>query len=142
MDLYDRGDHVAQKDRSWCVGASMQMMANIIGRGRPDRTRGTQRELYDLRAVGEPLGRAPPRRVDDRLGRGLTQLGYGPYGELSATGKAQALRIAARQMRYTGKPVGLPVRRGPAHAWVMSGFRATGDPAYTDDFEVTGGPDC
>ncbi len=44
--------------------------------------------------------------------------------------------MAARQMRFTGKPVGLLVWRG-AHAWVMSGFKATADPAYTDDFEVT-----
>ena len=44
--------------------------------------------------------------------------------------------MAARQMRLTGKPVGLLVWRG-AHAWVMSGFKATADPAYTDDFDVT-----
>jgi hypothetical protein len=30
-------------------------------------------------------------------------------------------------MRKTGKPVGLLMWRG-RHAWVMSGFRATGDP--------------
>jgi hypothetical protein len=30
-------------------------------------------------------------------------------------------------MRRTGKPVGLLMWRG-RHAWVMSGFRATGDP--------------
>ena len=34
---------------------------------------------------------------------------------------------AAKAMRQTGKPVGLLMWRG-RHAWVMSGFRATGDP--------------
>jgi hypothetical protein len=136
MDLYDRGDHVPQFDKSWCVGASMQMMANMIEGGRPDRTRQTQRQLYDLaRDVSPWIERRPGASTYGWAG-GLTQLGYGPYGELSATGRAQALRIAARQMRYTGKPVGLLVWRG-RHAWVMSGFRASADPAYTDDFEVT-----
>lgn len=39
-------------------------------------------------------------------------------------------------MRRTGRPVGLLVWGG-RHAWVMSGFRATADPAVTDDFRVT-----
>jgi hypothetical protein len=136
MDLYRRGDHVAQYDKSWCVGASMQMMVNIIGRGRPDRTRGTQRGLYDLAREVSPWVERRPGASTYGWAGGLTEMGYGPYGELSATGKAQALRIAARQMRYTRKPVGLLVWKG-RHAWVMSGFRATGDPAYTDDFDVT-----
>ncbi len=34
---------------------------------------------------------------------------------------------AAKAMRQTGKPVGLLMWRG-RHAWVMSGFRANGDP--------------
>ena len=36
----------------------------------------------------------------------------------------------------TGRPVGLLVWRG-RHAWVMSGFEATGNPASTGDFRVT-----
>jgi hypothetical protein len=39
-------------------------------------------------------------------------------------------------MRLTGKPVGLLVWAG-AHAWVMSGFKATADPLLTDDYTVT-----
>jgi hypothetical protein len=67
---------------------------------------------------------------------GLELLGYGPYEELAARSRAGALRIAARQMRLTGKPVGLLVWGGD-HAWVMSGFRATADPAVTDDYDVS-----
>jgi len=36
----------------------------------------------------------------------------------------------------SGRPVGLLVWTG-AHSWVMSGFKATADPALTDDFVVT-----
>ncbi|MET0772354.1 MAG: hypothetical protein ABWZ82_04660, partial [Candidatus Limnocylindrales bacterium] len=136
MDLYRRGDHVRQFTSSWCVGASMQMMINIIEGGRPDRSRRTQKDLYDLAREVSPWEERRPGASTYGWAGGLTELGHGPYGELSAPGKQEALRIAARQMRYTRKPVGLLVWRG-RHAWVMSGFRATADPAYTDDFEVT-----
>jgi hypothetical protein len=136
MDLYKRGDHVGQYTGSWCVGASMQMMINMIEGGRPDRSRKTQKELYDLARDVSPWVETRPGASTYGWAGGLTELGHGPYTELSATGKQAALRIAARQMRYTRKPVGLLVWRG-RHAWVMSGFRATADPAYTDDFEVT-----
>ncbi len=136
MDLYDRGDHVAQYTASWCVGASMQMMINIIEEGRPDRTRRTQEELYDLAREVSPWVERRPGASTVGWAGGLTELGHGPYGELAAAGRQEALRIAARQMRHTRKPVGLLVWRG-RHAWVMSGFRATADPAWTDGFEVT-----
>ncbi len=47
------------------------------------------------------------------------------------------MRMAARAMRETGKPVGLLMWQG-RHAWVMSGFRATADPRISRDFRVTG----
>ena len=136
MDLYRRGDHVRQYTGSWCVGASMQMMINMIESGRPNRSRRTQRDLYDLARDVSPWVERRPGASTYGWAGGLTELGHGPYSELSAPGKQEALRIAARQMRYTRKPVGLLVWSG-RHAWVMSGFRATADPAYTDKFEVT-----
>ena len=48
----------------------------------------------------------------------------------------EALTAAAKAIRRTGKPVGLLVWGG-RHAWVMSGFRATGDPATEEDARVT-----
>ncbi len=47
-----------------------------------------------------------------------------------------SLRLAAKRMRATRKPVGLLVLRG-GHAWVMTGFEATRDPGRTDNFRVT-----
>ena len=61
---------------------------------------------------------------------GLNILGAGPYKLVGATTIDEALLTAARAMRQTGKPVGLLMWRG-RHAWVMSGFRATGDPLVT-----------
>jgi hypothetical protein len=136
MDLYDPGDHVPQYDGSWCVGSSMQMMINIIERGRPDRSRRTQKRMYDLARDVSPWVERRPGASTYGWAGGLTELGFGPYGEISSRWKGQALRLAARQMRFTGKPVGLLVWSG-RHAWVMSGFRATADPAYTEDFDVT-----
>ena len=65
----------------------------------------------------------------------LNTNGYGPYEVSRARTRTKAIRMAARAIRMTGRPVGLVIWRG-AHSWVMSGFTATADPAYTDDFEV------
>jgi len=136
MDLYRRNDHVPQYNASWCVGASMQMMINLMEPGKPDRTKSTQKGLYDLARDISPWVETRPGASVLGWAEGLGEQGYGSFVEMSSESRAEALRIAARQMRLTRKPVGLLVWRG-AHAWVMSGFKATGDPAYTDDFEVT-----
>ena len=67
---------------------------------------------------------------------GLNDLGAGPYRLVGTTTLDEALELAAKAIRTTGKPVGLLVWRG-RHAWVMSGFKATADPLKTDDFDVT-----
>jgi hypothetical protein len=136
LDLYDGTDHVGQYDAAWCVPASMQMMINLMADGTPDRTRGTQRELYELARTWSPwlIGR-PGASTHGWIG-GLEALGYGDWADMALDTRQEALQVAARQMRLTRKPVGLLVWNGK-HAWVMSGFRATADPAYTDDFRVT-----
>ena len=58
---------------------------------------------------------------------GLSLQGAGPYKVVGADSLDEAMLVAARAMRRTGRPVGLLVWRG-RHAWVMSGFQATGDP--------------
>jgi hypothetical protein len=129
LDLGSRSDFVAQTNFVQCVGASMQMMLNMIN-GEEDRTAATQLELQQLaRALS---GRRPDG--DERQGAsvrgwaaGLTLLGAGPYRLAGLATIEEALLTAAKAMRLTGKPVGLLMWRG-RHAWVMSGFRATGDP--------------
>ena len=48
----------------------------------------------------------------------------------------RALRSAVRNLRRTNLPVGITVARGN-HAWVLTGFEATADPAVTSRFKVT-----
>ncbi|HET7728126.1 MAG TPA: hypothetical protein VFK54_12465 [Candidatus Limnocylindrales bacterium] len=138
LALHEPGDYVAQTNFVQCVGASMQMMLNMIEPG-ADRTAREQLRLQNL-------ARAWSGRRPDGITRqgasvrgwaaGLNIEGAGPYRLVGERTLEDALRTAARAIRETGRPVGLLVWRG-RHAWVMSGFRATADPALTDDFEVT-----
>lgn len=129
LDVGTRADFVAQTNFVQCVGASMQMMLNMI-QETDDRSAATQLELQQL--ARQWSGRRPDgitRQGASVRGwaTGLTILGAGPYHLVGTTTIEEALLTAAKAMRQTGKPVGLLMWRG-RHAWVMSGFRATGDP--------------
>lgn len=138
VDLARRADFVAQTNFVQCVGASMQMMLNIIG-AKDDRTARTQLQLQNLaRDLSGPARTGFQRQGASVRGwfAGLNQLGAGPYRLIGTATIDEALHFAARAMRQTGKPVGLLVWSG-RHAWVMSGFQASADPRRTDDFTVT-----
>jgi hypothetical protein len=138
LDVSHRGDFVAQTNFVQCVGASMQMMLNMIEPG-ADRTAATQLELQQLarRWSGtRPDGRQRQGASVRGWAAGLNILGGGPYRLVGEETLAQAVKTAARAIAVTGRPVGLLVWRG-RHAWVMSGFVATADPRVTDDFRVT-----
>ncbi len=138
VDVAERSDFVAQTNFVQCVGASMQMMINMIEPGR-DRTAKTQSRLQDLARAwsgARPDGGERQGASVRGWSAGLNVLGAGPYRLVGETTLQEALRTAARAIAATGKPVGLLVWRG-RHAWVMSGFSATADPLATDDFEVT-----
>jgi hypothetical protein len=129
---------VAQRNLVQCVGASMQMMLNIMN-VRDDRTAAGQRRLQQLaRGLSGPTRAGFQRKGAGVRGwsAGLNELGAGPYRIVGAATLEEALRLAAGSIRETGKPVGLLVWGG-RHAWVMSGFQATADPRRTSDFEVT-----
>jgi hypothetical protein len=138
LDLGARGDFVAQTNFVQCVGASMQMMLNMIEPGR-DRTARTQLRLQKLaRGRSGPRPDGSQRQGASVVGwaSGLNTEGAGPYRLAGARSIGEAMQIAARAMRQTGRPVGLLMWHG-RHAWVMSGFKATADPLLTDDFKVT-----
>jgi len=137
IDLADPNDFVAQTNFVQCVGASMQMMLNILGGS--DRTAKTQ---LRLQKIARDLS-GPTREGFERKGAsvrgwtdGLNVLGAGPYRLVGTDTIDEAMRVAAMSIRRTGRPVGLLVWAG-RHAWVMSGFQATADPRRTDDFRVT-----
>ena len=129
LDLGTHSDYVAQNNLVQCVGASMQMMLNMIEPG-ADRTAKTQLRLQKI------ARKWSPPRLDGGVRKGASVVGWatglslqgaGPYKVVGADSLDEAMLVAARAMRRTGRPVGLLVWRG-RHAWVMSGFEATGDP--------------
>jgi hypothetical protein len=129
LDLGRRADYVGQTNLVQCVGASMQMMLNMMTT-RDDRSAATQLRLQKLaRAWSGPSRNGRIRKGASVRGwaRGLTMEGGGPYQVVGKDTVQEALLAAARAMRTTGRPVGLLVWRG-RHAWVMSGFHATRDP--------------
>jgi hypothetical protein len=133
IDLGARSDFVPQTTFVQCVGASMQMMLNMIRPG-ADHSAATQRRLQALARAGSP----PAPDGFERQGAsvvgwmtGLNRLGVGPYVLVGTDTLDEALLAAARAIRLTGKPVGLLMWHG-RHAWVMSGFRATSDPLAPD----------
>jgi hypothetical protein len=142
IDLYQDGDFVSQTNLSQCVGASMQMMLNMIG-PTDDRTAETQRRFFDLARAAWSERVMATYGAGDREGAapsgwatGLNTLGVGPYRVTSTDSIEGAVRLAALGIRSTGRPVGLLVWHG-AHAWVMSGFEATADPALDPEAVIT-----
>ena len=137
VNVAERADFVAQTNFVQCVGASMQMMLNMIEPGR-DRSATTQLKLQKLArswSGSRPDGRERQGASVRGWAAGLNILGAGPYKLVGEATLEAALRTAARAIAATGKPVGLLVWQG-RHAWVMTGFSATADPA-SDAFTVT-----
>ena len=136
MNLYHRGDFATQVTKVYCVPGAMQTMMNVMDEGATKASKRVQDRLHRLarrlstdRLRGE--GSEP-----EGWARGLEQLGYGRFKVVAAAARERAIKVAAMAIRRTNRPVGLLVWRG-AHAWVMTGFKATADPALTDDFRVT-----
>jgi hypothetical protein len=126
QDVARRGDFVPQTNFVQCVGASLQMMVNMLEPGR-DRS---AKEQLRLQKLARKL--SPPRR-DGTIRQGASVRGWvkvlrrevdQPYRLVGADTLNQAVKMAARAIVRTGAPVGLLVWRG-RHAWVMSGFTST-----------------
>lgn len=134
MNLYRKGDFVAQYTFEWCVGASLQMALNL-STDASRTTRADQQRLWEMARdrSDSPFGGANPRGWT----AALNDLGVGPYQLVSFPSFESAVDAAAAAIRATDRPVGLVMWRG-RHAWVMSGFEASADPARFDDVEVTG----
>ena len=135
MDLYRSGDFVSEMNKVSCVPAAMQTMINIMSPG-ADTSVATQQRLYALARKLSPPTLTGPGAEPEGWAKGLSRLGFGPYVVDVQPTRTAAIRAAARALRLTGRPVGILAWRG-AHSWVMSGFKATADPALTDSFTVT-----
>ena len=137
IDLYSKGSFATQYRWTWCVGASSQAMLNLI-RGTSDTSFARQKTLvkYAMKHDGFPnsdTGGSDATGWSNALNH---YGGGGTYHVVMSTNFRRAVRHAVKALRRTGKPVGLLVMGG-RHAWVLSGFDATADPAATNNFEVT-----
>lgn len=134
MNLYGKGDYVAQFTFEWCVGASVQMTLNMATKG-SHTTRAEQERIWEMARDRSfsPFGGANPRGWTAVL----NHLDVGPYVLVSLPTFDDALTVAAKAIRDTDRPVGLVMWRG-RHAWMMSGFESTADPRAFDEFDVTG----
>lgn len=137
FNLYRSSAFSTQRTNVWCIAAGVQMMRNLI-KGESDHSSATQKRYYDDARANDRFEnwRFPGSDAQGWAAALRTYTGVSHYAWHADTTYRDAIRSAARQIRRTGKPVGLMVSRG-GHAWVMTGFRATADPAVTDDYEVT-----
>ncbi len=125
FDLASPHEFVAQTNFVQCVGASMQMMLNMI-HGSADRTAETQLSLENLARRLSPRPRDGFARQGASVigwAAGLTSAGGGPYRLAGLDSIGEAMQVAAEAIVETGRPVGLLMWHG-RHAWVMSGFEA------------------
>jgi hypothetical protein len=136
-DLYRDGVFTTQKTITWCTAASTQLMLNIALH-QQDHSRASQQRYiryehhHDLYAPDEARG-------SDPLGWASAVNhfeGGNDYAAATSMTFGDAIGHAAGRLRLKGKPVGLLVKKGH-HAWVMTGFSATADPATTESFSVT-----
>jgi len=136
VNLYRNGTFTTQKSWLWCTAAGVQIVRNIVDR-KTDHTTAAQRRYFDwmrarnrydlpLSAGVDPAGWTAGLRhfVDDR------------YRLVSSRSFDAALRSAVTRLRMTNLPVALTVSHGN-HGWILTGFRATADPAKTSSFTVT-----
>ena len=98
MNLYRKGDYVAQFTFEWCVGASLQMALNMA----TDASRTSRKDQQRLWAMAQarsssPFGGANPRGWT----AALNDLGIGPYELVSIPTFEGALQVAARAIRET-----------------------------------------
>ena len=122
------------KDYS-CVGATIQITVNLVN-NRRDRSKRRQLTYLDY-AQQNSLYSVTDQGADaEGWAKALIYWGAGDYGWSADSTIQAALKNAAQQLRATGKAVGLLTFRG-GHAWLMTGFESTADPALTSDFTVT-----
>jgi hypothetical protein len=135
MSMYRDSAWSKQVTNTWCVGASVQMMLNVVD-GTSDHSASAQ-GIYVAHGYSHSRYVARAGTEVDGWANALTAYGAGSYSVVAYPSFDAAIKAAATRMRVTGKPVGLVVMEGH-HAWVMAGFTSTGsDPAVSQAFTVT-----
>lgn len=136
IDLYRPGVFSTQKTWSWCTAATAQMMRNVVHH-KTNHKQVQQRRFFRFMRSRDRYA-IPARDGVDPAGwtAGLRQYVDPRYRLVSSRSFKTALRSAVRNLRLTNMPVAMAVAHGN-HAWVLTGFSATADPAKTHHFKVT-----
>jgi len=136
IDLYRTGVFTTQKTWLWCTAADVQIIRNIVDR-RTDHTRASQARYFDAMRAHNRYDIPVSDGVDPAgWTYGLRHFVDSRYRLVTSRSFDTALRSAVASLRRTNLPVGITVARGN-HAWVLTGFTATADPAATGRFTVT-----
>jgi hypothetical protein len=136
VDLYRSGVFTTQKTWLWCTAADVQIIRNIVDHA-ADHTRSSQQRYFDAMRAHNRYDIPVTDGVDPAgWTYGLRHFVDGRYRLVSSTSFNAALRSAVTNLRRTNLPVGITVSHGN-HAWVLTGFTATADPATTTHFTVT-----
>jgi hypothetical protein len=136
IDLYRTGVFTTQKTWLWCTAADVQIIRNIVGH-RTDHSKANQQRYFDYMRAHNRY-RIPVSDGIDPAGwtAGLRQFVDSRYRLYASGSFDSALRSAVTNLRKTNLPVGITVMHGN-HAWIITGFTATADPAVTTRFTVT-----
>ena len=136
IDLYRSGVFTTQKTWLWCTAADVQIIRNIA-RHQTDHSRTNQERYFDWMRAHDRY-RIPVTDGTDPGGwaAGLAHFVDARYRLVVSGSFDAALRSAVTNLRRTNLPVGITVAHGD-HAWVLTGFTATADPATTSRFTVT-----
>lgn len=136
VDLYRPGVYTVQQTWIWCTAADVQIIRNITA-VEADHSKSAQRAYFDYMRAHNRYA-IPVRDGVDPAGwaAGLRQFVDSRYQLYASRSFDSALRSAVTNLRVTNLPVAITVAHGN-HAWILTGFTATADPAATTDFAVT-----
>jgi hypothetical protein len=136
VDLYRSGVFTTQKTWLWCTAADVQIIRNIVDRA-TDHSRASQQRYFDYMRARNRYSIPVSDGVDPAgWTAGLRHYVDSRYRLYQSGSFSSALRSAVTNLRKTNLPVAITVSHGN-HAWVMTGFTATADPARTSKFTVT-----
>jgi hypothetical protein len=126
----------SQSDNTMCAAAGIQMVLGM--HDQVAMTKSVQARIdsrldeWESRRDAKAGGWGP-----SSMAEALAAYGVEGYEVRAYENRNQSLREAAAAMVRTGAPAILIAWRG-AHTWVMTGFRADGDPTVFRDARITG----
>jgi hypothetical protein len=136
IDLYRSGTFTTQQTWLWCTAADTQIIRNIADHA-TDHSRSSQQRYFDYMRAHDRYAIPVSDGVDPGgWTAGLRHFVDGRYRLVVSRSFDSALRSAVTNLRRTDLPVGITVSHGN-HAWILTGFTATADPATTTHFTVT-----